>query len=112
MSCQPIPVASAPKNAKFLSITSKRSPVLFMPERRRPTADQGRALEMLGHAIDYMVDSRMSSDETDSNPFADQDAIRLLSWCSRELYASCAEAPPVATRMRRWFSGQAVLSIR
>lgn len=112
MSSQPFPVpAQMPKNVRFLAVTSKRSPLLFMPERRRPTAEQGRALEMLGHALDYLVDSRMASEE-EGSPLADQDAVRLISWCSRELFAACPEVPHVAVRMRRWLSGQVVRSIR
>lgn len=73
------------------------SPVI----RRRPTMQQGRALETLGHAIEYLIDSRMF---LVNEPYtsADAAAVQQLSLCSREVFATCAEIVPVSTRLRLW----------
>lgn len=79
--------------------------ILYMPARRRPTQEQGRALEMLGHAIDYVVDQQLTAPDRTS-ALNDQDAIRLLSWCSREVFAGCPEIGSVSNRLKRWFTGR------
>ncbi len=73
--------------------------------RRRPTMQQGRALEALGHAIEYLVDSRMFLVD---RPYtlAEPDAIQILSRSSREVFATCAEAVPMAQRLMLWASGR------
>ncbi len=59
--------------------------------RRRPTPEQGQALESLGHAIDYLVDeSLLSSNSVDPHV---TEAVHLLSVASRAVYLSCAELP-------------------
>jgi hypothetical protein len=55
-------------------------------ERRRPSPTQGRALEVLGHAIEYLVDSRL--DETWDTP-ADAEAVHILMACSRAVFTEC-----------------------
>jgi hypothetical protein len=70
---------------------------------RRPDMQQGRALEMLGHAIEYLVDSRMFLVNEPHTP-AEADAVQLLSRCSREVFATCEEIVPVHHRFKRWAS--------
>ena len=68
--------------------------------RRRPTPEQGRALEMLGHAIEYLIDSELRySDAVPSKNAGD--AARILMALSREVFAECAEVVPVARRLHR-----------
>ncbi len=55
-------------------------------ETRRTSPVQGRALEILGHAIEYLVDSRLY--ETWETP-ADAAAVHLLMVCSREVFSEC-----------------------
>ena len=69
--------------------------------RRRPTQQQGRALETLGHAIEYLVDSRMFLVEEPRTP-AEAEAVQLLSRSSREIFQSCAEIVSVSQRLRLW----------
>ncbi len=71
----------------------RRSPV-----RRRTTPQQGRAREVLGHAIEYLVDSRLF--ETWESP-ADAEAVQLLMGCSREVFANCVEVMPWHQRVQR-----------
>ncbi|SEB37811.1 hypothetical protein [Terriglobus roseus] len=59
-----------------------RAPVI----RRRTTPTQGRALEILGHAVEYLADSRLY--EQIENP-SDGAAIRTLMSCSRKVFAEC-----------------------
>lgn len=61
--------------------------------RRRPTRAQGAALEMLGHAIEYLVDS--------NNSQADGGALHILMCASRRVFSECALIVPWHTRMRR-----------
>src|SRR5437879_1911678 len=71
---------------------------------RRPTASQGRAIEMLGHAIEYLVDSRLGCWEEFSSP-AIQEAIQLLSRANRDVFAASPEVKPAGGRIRRWLMG-------
>ena len=51
---------------------------------------QGQSLEMLGHAIEYLVDSRMHRD-CGLSSLADSEAQQILMRLSREVFAECAE---------------------
>jgi len=55
-------------------------------EPRRPSPTQGRALEILNHAIEYLVDSRL--DETWNTP-TDAEAVHILMACSRAVFMDC-----------------------
>jgi hypothetical protein len=74
-----------------------------MPSRRRRIAPkEGRALEILGHAIEYLTDEYVHA----GGSFAEQDpaveAIRLLTERNREIYLSCPEIPGWRTRCASW----------
>jgi hypothetical protein len=71
--------------------------------RRRATQLQGRGLEILGHAVEYLVDSRMFLIDEPSTP-ADAEAVQLLMLLSRQLFAECAHVPPPARRLRHWIA--------
>jgi hypothetical protein len=66
--------------------------------RRRPTMTQGRALETLGHAIEYLVDSRLDLEAGASN--TDDKASQILMRLSREVFAECREVVPVRRRIK------------
>lgn len=66
--------------------------------RKRSTPDQGRALEMLGHAIEYLVDSRLF-DQWESP--ADAEAVHLLMSCSLAVYTGDQEMMPWHQRVQR-----------
>jgi hypothetical protein len=62
---------------------------------------QGRALETIGHAIEYLVDSRMfMSGEPTSK--ADVEAARILMQASRTVFAECAEVVPLQRQLTQW----------
>jgi hypothetical protein len=69
--------------------------------RRRPDMQQGRALEMLGHAIEYLIDSHMFL-VNEPHARTEVEAVQILSRCSREVFATCAEVVPVHQRFKRW----------
>ena len=70
---------------------------------RRPTVQQGRALEILGHAIEYLIDSRMFLIDEPANK-ADEQATRILMRLSREVFMECAEAISTRRRLRDWLT--------
>lgn len=72
--------------------------------RRRPDRLQGQSLESLGHAIEYLVDSRMFEAGRSHRP-ADTEAVQILSRSSREVFATCAEVVPVHQRFKHWATG-------
>ncbi len=53
---------------------------------------------MLGHAIEYLVDSRLF--ETWESA-ADAQAVQLLMSCSREVFADCDDLTPWHQRVQR-----------
>jgi len=72
--------------------------------RRRPTMSQGRALETLGHAIEYLVDSRMHRDQGLSSQ-ADGEAEQVIMRLNRAVFAECAEVVPggrLGVWLRHW----------
>jgi hypothetical protein len=70
------------------------------PQRRGSSPQQGRALELLGHAIEYLVDSRLY-DQWETP--ADAAAVHLLMGCSRAVFSECEVLQPWHQRalMRR-----------
>jgi hypothetical protein len=78
------------------------------PIRRQPTPESGRALEILGHAIEYLADE-YAVDKRCKGPLGNADprieAIQLLKALNRQIYLSSAQVPPPMERVRRWFLG-------
>jgi hypothetical protein len=84
------PILSATTRSKGLVGVSAYLPAVQEPVRlRRPTATQGRAIEILGHAIEYLVDSRLAS--------ADE-------FCS-PVYLAAPEVKSGGGRVMRWLLG-------
>jgi hypothetical protein len=67
--------------------------------RRRPSLQQGRALEVLGHAIEYLMDSYMLP-TSPHEAIADTDAVQLLKGLSLEIFRDCPPLVPFANRVR------------
>ena len=72
--------------------------------RRRPSPEQGTALETLGHAIEYLVDSRLSVIDEPAT-LADTEAVEILMRLSRSVFAECSEVVPLRRKLRRWLTG-------
>jgi hypothetical protein len=67
--------------------------------RRRPTPQQGKALEVLGHAIEYLMDSYVLTHAADTNN-GDHEAAQILMGLSRMVFEECAEIVPLSHRVR------------
>lgn len=80
---------------------------------RRITPEAGFALEILGHAIEYLADEYMH--QTTMLPSIESadprmEAMRLLMAANREVYYACPLKPPfyqqLRDRVRRWLIGR------
>jgi hypothetical protein len=81
------------------------------PVRRRLSPEGGRALEILGHAIEYLADE-YAADPKDKGPLGNADprieAIQVLKALNRVVYFSGTEVEPFFRRMRRWLLGSRI----
>ncbi len=73
--------------------------------RRRISPETGRAIEMLGHAIEYLADEFVldcmsHKGENPCNPNPQVAAIELLMARNREVYFACPELPTMGERLR------------
>ncbi len=70
--------------------------------RRRASFDQGRALETLGHAVEYLVDSGLFvTEENGQAAKARQEAIQILMQMSRLVFSECREVVSLWERLGR-----------
>lgn len=67
---------------------------------RRISPEAGHALEILGHAIEYLSDEYVHSGGalTDRDPQVQ--AVQLLMAINRQVYFSCPEIPSLGDRFR------------
>lgn len=67
--------------------------------RRRITPQAGHALEILGHAIEYLTDEfvHRGVDVSSRNP--QLEAVQILMSLNRQVYFECPEAPTVRERI-------------
>jgi hypothetical protein len=69
--------------------------------RRRGTQSQGQALELLGHSIEYLVDSRFfTKDRQEAKN--DSEAVQILMRMSRAVFEECAEVISLERRLKRF----------
>lgn len=69
---------------------------------RRISPEAGRALEILGHAIDYLTDEFVHAGGTFSAQDPQVKAVELLISLNRKIYFECPEVPTFAERLRAW----------
>jgi hypothetical protein len=67
--------------------------------RRRISPDAGRALEILGHAIEYLTDEYVHRMGSFSAQDAELEAVQLLIALNRQIYFECPVAPTLAERL-------------
>ncbi len=67
--------------------------------RRRPAKAQARALDLLAHALEYLVDSTINSCHPASA--AIMQAVELLAQKSRAVFAECPEIQTPSQRLIR-----------
>jgi hypothetical protein len=71
--------------------------------RRLVTPEAGHALEMLGHAIEYLSDEYVHHAKQISAHDPQIEAIQLLMALNREIYFACPVVPTFAERLRAFF---------
>jgi hypothetical protein len=73
--------------------------------RRHISPQSGRALEILGHAIEYLTDEYIRSANQISARDPDVQAIQMLMALNREIYYECPLKPTLIERLQVWFHG-------
>ena len=68
--------------------------------RRRIPPDAGHALEILGHAIEYLSDEYVHAGRSFSARDGQVEAVQLLMAVNRQIYFACPEVPTLAERWR------------
>jgi hypothetical protein len=68
--------------------------------RRRITPEAGHALEILGHAIEYLTDEFVHEGGSFSANDNRLKAVQLLMAVNRQVYFECPEVPSLAERCR------------
>jgi hypothetical protein len=80
--------------------------------RRLHSPESGRALEILGHAIEYLADE-YANDLASKGPLGSADprvaAIQTLKGLNRAVYYSGTEVQPAFSRMRRWLQDSRIM---
>lgn len=66
--------------------------------RRRITPQAGRALEILGHAIEYLADEFVYHGCELEDSRAHTEAMRILIEANRRIYFNCPEVPTFGER--------------
>ena len=78
--------------------------------RRRIAPEAGRALEILGHAIEYLSDEFVHAGGSLSAHNAQVEAVQLLMAINRKIYFACPEAPTMGERWRALLRREAASS--
>ena len=73
---------------------------------RRISPRAGRALEMLGHAIEYLADEFAHQRKQVSIDDPQVQAIQLLMGLNRQIYFQCPVVPTLGERIRNFFRGR------
>lgn len=97
--CLPIP-ASAP-----VACGARVRPI-----RRRIDPQAGHALEILGHAIEYLSDEFAHAGGSLSAHNAQVEAVQLLMAANRQIYFACPEIPSMGERWRAMLHGRTAVS--
>jgi hypothetical protein len=71
--------------------------------RRCRTREQGIALMTVGHAIEYLVQSRLIDQKITTG--AEREAMAILLNANLAVYNEGTEIVPMIDKLRRWFHG-------
>jgi hypothetical protein len=66
--------------------------------KRRVSPEAGRALEILGHAIEYLTDEFVHAGGLLSDSNGQLDAVQLLMALNRQIYFECPVTPTLGQR--------------
>lgn len=72
--------------------------------RRRISPQAGRALELLGHAIEYLTDEHLHQGGTFAAGDGQWQAIQLLMALNRRVYFECPVVPTFSDRLLRFLN--------
>jgi hypothetical protein len=86
----------APRAAAALS-------VVRLNRRRRITPPAGHALEILGHAIEYLTDEFVHENTGMMRRNGQLEAVQLLMAANRRVYYECPEVQTIGQRLRAAF---------
>jgi hypothetical protein len=84
-----------PASAQAVSI-----PRIRIKRRRHISQQAGRALEILGHAIEYLTDEFIHQGVSLSAKNEQLEAVQLLMALNRQVYFECPEVPTFGERCR------------
>jgi len=87
---------------------AKAMPMSKQVKRRSIDPQTGRALVVLGHALEYLTDEYIHEGGTFTSNRGQIDAIQLLIRLNREIYMACPEAPT----LRHWLGSFLHRSVR
>lgn len=76
-------------------------------KRRHIDPKSGRALEILGHAIEYLADEYAHEGFLSTDRSGRLEAIQLLMKVNRGIYFDCPEIPRFRQRFFSWLRGRA-----
>lgn len=76
--------------------------------RRRISLEARCALDMLGHAMQYLVDAYMLEGRPANAEDPRIKAVLLLMAASQDIYFACPEVPTLRQRCFSWFRQQSV----
>lgn len=86
-----------PTRAAVASISSSS-----LSTRRRISPQAGRALEVLGHAIEYLADEYVHQGGPLCAHNGQVEAVQVLMAANRAVYFACPQVPTLGARLRRW----------
>jgi hypothetical protein len=70
--------------------------------RRRISPESGRALEILGHAIEYLTDEHIYEGGTFRLADPRVQAVMMMMERNREIYFACPVVPTLGERLMSW----------
>jgi len=82
------------------SVPDVSVPRVGVKRRRRIDQQSGRALEILGHAIEYLTDEFIHHGGAFLSNDAQVQAVQLLMALNRQVYFNCPEVPTFGARCR------------
>ncbi len=88
-----------PSRAAVATISSSSS---SLSTRRRISPQAGRALEVLGHAIEYLADEYVHQGGPICAHNGQVEAVQVLMAANRAVYFACPQVPTLGARLRRW----------
>ncbi len=95
-------MATSPMVRGYSMFTAAAAPVAGrgVVRSRRISPEAGRALEILGHAIEYLTDEFVYAGGSFSARDPQVEAVQLLMSLNREIYFGCPEVPSFSERLR------------